>query len=132
MRSSAGPSLRHTMRSDPSRRASKTGSRTSRSPSPTRPSPAPMRSRGGSGRSERAPFRPRTDAARRLEMEQILADVVIPSPPEPADVEAFRRDAGEGDVEAGLKIVVHQERRVATPQRGEDSEPEFLRDPIHS
>src|SRR3989475_4707591 len=72
------------------------------------------------------------DAARLLEMEQILDDVVIPSPPEPARVEAFRRDAGEGDVEAGLKIVVHQERRVATPQRGEDSEPEFLRDPIHS
>src|SRR2546428_31539 len=47
MRSSVVPSPRHTTRSDPSRPARKTESRTSRSPSPTRPSPAPMPSRAG-------------------------------------------------------------------------------------
>src|SRR5437870_197590 len=72
------------------------------------------------------------DAARLLEMEQILDDVVIPSPPEPARVEAFRRDAGEGDVEAGLEIVVHELRWVATPQRGEDTEPDLIRNPVHA
>src|SRR2546426_8478543 len=72
------------------------------------------------------------DAARLLEMEQILDDVVIPSPPEPARVEAFRRDAGEGDVEAGLEIVVHELRWVATPQRGEETESDLIRNPAHA
>src|SRR2546422_5799058 len=72
------------------------------------------------------------DAARLLETEQLLDDTFVPSPPEPASVEAFRRDAGEGDVEASLEIVVTRARRVATPRRGEDTEPEFLRDPVHA
>src|SRR6059036_197985 len=72
------------------------------------------------------------DAARLLEMEQLLDDTFVPSPPETACVEAFRRDAGEGDVETSLEIVMHQARWVATPQRGEDTEPDLVRNPVHA
>src|SRR2546428_31533 len=66
MRSSVVPSPRHTTRSDPSRPARKTESRTSHSPSPgnpdprtsrppppTRPPPAPTPSPAGTGTPER-------------------------------------------------------------------------------
>src|SRR2546427_2970358 len=83
-------------------------------------------------RLELPPFPARMDAARLLEMEQLLDYTFVPSPPEPACVEAFRRDAGEGDVETSLEIVMHQARWVATPQRGEDTEPDLVRNPVHA
>src|SRR5437867_83286 len=82
-------------------------------------------------RLELAAFPARMDPVRLLKAEQFLDNLVIPSPAEPARVEAFRRDAGEGDVEAGLEIVVHQPRRIATPQRGEDPERDLVCVPIH-
>src|SRR5207245_10669293 len=71
-------------------------------------------------RLELAAFPARMDPVRLLKAEQFLDNLVIPSPAEPARVEAFRRDAGEGDVEAGLEMVACAERRNAKPRAVED------------
>src|SRR5438093_5243937 len=57
----------------------------------------------------------RMNASRLLKAEEISDDPLVPSPAEPARVEAFRRYAGEGDVEARLEIVVHEASRVTPP-----------------
>src|SRR5881409_960143 len=82
-------------------------------------------------RLELPAFPARVDAPRFLQPEEIPDDAIVPSPAEPARVEALRRHAGEGDVEACLEIIVHESPRVAAPERREDAEPDLLGDPIH-
>src|SRR5256712_12114751 len=66
------------------------------------------------------------DAQRLLQAEEISDDAIVPSPAEPARVEAFRRHARKGEVEARLQILVHELSRVAASQGREDAESDLL------
>src|SRR5947199_9116071 len=80
---------------------------------------------------ELATFPARVDGVRLLKAEELSDDPLVPSPAEPARVEASGRYAGEGDIEARLEIVVHEASRVMAPQWCEDPQSELIGDAMH-
>src|SRR3989304_4684150 len=71
------------------------------------------------------------DTFRVMEAQEVLDDLRIPAPTEPALVEAFRGDAGKGDLESGSEVVVDEAPRIVSPQRREAPPPQFARPPVH-